>query len=456
MGETITLPYNFEPRWYQADLMNCLEKYNRGVAVWHRRAGKDKTLINIVAMKAWERVGLYHYVFPYYAQGRKILWQGMDKTGFRFLDHIPRALRKSTNKQEMMIELINGSIIQIVGSDDMDRIVGTNPVGIVFSEYSLQRPEAWGYYRPILLENDGWALFNYTPRGMNHGYELFKMAEKNERWFCQRWTIKDTGAIDEAAVERERDEEGMSDSLVRQEFYCSWEASATNQVIPFEVLSAAMERKHHPSVWQHNPVLIGVDVARFGDDHSSICVRQGLQVLDMQKFFKLDTMELVDKVIRAIYNWKGYLIFVDSNGLGAGVADRLRQLRHRVIDVSAGSRASDDSRFLNLRAEMWFNTLEWLQDGGSLNWLMANDPDLGRKRKELQTQLSAQTYEYTTSNKIKLTSKEKMKLDGIPSPDMADALAMTLAYKLPAWEVRPEERGPRRRRARINDPVTGV
>ena len=60
-------------------------------------------------------------------------------------------------------------IWQMAGSDNFDSLVGSNPVGVVFSEWALSHPDAWEYLRPILVENDGWALFIYTPRGRNHG-----------------------------------------------------------------------------------------------------------------------------------------------------------------------------------------------------------------------------------------------------------------------------------------------
>lgn len=225
MEKEITIPYKFTPRDYQIPLISCIDKgYKRAVCIFHRRAGKDKTLINLITKEALKRVGVYYYLFPTYKQGRKIIWQGIDKAGMKFTDHIPEEIRKRTNDQEMMIELRNGSIIQIIGTDDIDRIVGTNPVGCVFSEYSLQNPKAWDLLRPILAENEGWAVFNYTPRGKNHGYELYEMAKDNPKWFAEILTVDDTKAISLEAIEEER-LAGMDEDLIQQEFYCSFEAA---------------------------------------------------------------------------------------------------------------------------------------------------------------------------------------------------------------------------------------
>lgn len=220
-----TIPHNYEPRLYQEPLFDCIaDGYKRGVGIWHRRAGKDKTLLNLMTKEACKRVGVYYYFFPTYNQGRKVLWDGIDRQGFGYMDHIPEEIRENTNQAEMKIKLVNGSLIQIIGTDNIDAIMGTNPIGCVFSEYSLQNPDAWDLIRPILAENGGWAVFNYTPRGRNHGYVLYEMAKHNPDWFCQLLTIDDTGAVSPDVVQAER-EAGMSEEMIKQEFYCSFEAA---------------------------------------------------------------------------------------------------------------------------------------------------------------------------------------------------------------------------------------
>jgi len=217
---TITLPHKFEPRPYQLPFFRAMDGgLKRAVLVHHRRAGKDKACLNFLTKKMLERVGAYFYILPTYTQAKKIIWEGIDKDGFKFLDHIPKEIRKRVDNTEMVIELKNGSIFRLIGSDKIDSIVGTNPVGIVFSEYSLQDPSAWQMLRPILAENGGWAVFNFTPRGKNHAYGIFKIASKSEHWFCDRLTIKDTNVLSVADMDRER-EEGMSQELIDQEYFC--------------------------------------------------------------------------------------------------------------------------------------------------------------------------------------------------------------------------------------------
>jgi len=220
----ITVPHDWRPRDYQKGLWDFLEKGGkRAVAVWHRRAGKDLLSINWCVTAALKRRGLYWHLLPTYNQGRKIVWDGMTKDGRGFLEHFPKELWAAVNNTDMRLELKNGSIYQVVGTDNVDRLVGSNPVGVIFSEYSLQDPRAWDLVRPILAENGGWAVFIYTARGRNHGYDLFNMATGNERWFCQRLSVDDTGAVPAEAIEDERSA-GMPDELIQQEFYCSFDA----------------------------------------------------------------------------------------------------------------------------------------------------------------------------------------------------------------------------------------
>jgi phage terminase large subunit len=241
---TIQIPYRLEPRHYQVPLLAAMDQgCKRAVQVWHRRAGKEKTdLAAVMVPKMLERVGSYFYVFPEALQGRKIIWDGADKDGFRFIDHIPKEIMYGEpNNTEMKVRLKKpgttepGSLLQVVGSDRYNAVMGTNPVGLVLSEYSLQDPTCWSYFRPILAENGGWALFNYTPRGENHAYDIYELAKAdpfhpvtNPRgWFASLLTVDDTGAVAPEVLEAERRETIRlhgNDAMYLQEYYCSFAA----------------------------------------------------------------------------------------------------------------------------------------------------------------------------------------------------------------------------------------
>jgi hypothetical protein len=197
----------------------------RAVACWHRRSGKDKTFINIAVKKALEKRGTYFYLFPTYSQAKKVIWDGMDRSGFPFMGHFPKEIVEKRNESELRVELVGGSAVQLIGTDNINAIMGTNPLGCIFSEYALQDPKAWDYMRPILRENGGWAIFNMTPRGKNHGYQLIQMARGNPEWFCEVLSIEDTGVLTASDMQKER-EEGMSEEMIQQEYYCSFEGVA--------------------------------------------------------------------------------------------------------------------------------------------------------------------------------------------------------------------------------------
>ncbi len=148
----------------------------------------------------------------------------MNNDGFRFLDYIPEELIKAKNATELKIELINGSIIQLIGTDNYDAIRGTNPITCVFSEYAYQNPQAWEVVKPILRVNGGIAIFNTTPQGKNHAYDLWLMAERNEDWFTQKLTVDDTRVVSMDDIVKEQ-KEGMSLDMIQQEYYCSFEAA---------------------------------------------------------------------------------------------------------------------------------------------------------------------------------------------------------------------------------------
>lgn len=227
------LPHRFTRRPYQEEVAGDIlaGRIRRAVKVWHRRAGKDKDDWNLMIEAAGNpacpifRVGTYFYVFPTYTQGKKVIWDGIDGDGMRVRDHIPPDLIVGKpNDTEMKIRLTTGSVIQIVGSDNIDSLMGTNPVGVVFSEYSLQNPDAWDYLRPVLRENGGWAIFNGTPRGHNHLYRLFMMATNNPDWLASKLDWRQTGVLTEADIEAER-ASGMSDDLIAQEFGVDFEVA---------------------------------------------------------------------------------------------------------------------------------------------------------------------------------------------------------------------------------------
>ena len=220
----ITVPLDWEPRPYQMPLWTALEQgCRRAAVVWHRRAGKDLFSLNFLATQLFQRVGIYWHVLPTYRQGRQVIWEGKTYDGRPFLSYFPEETITRKRDDEMTLWFANGSRYQVIGADEPDRLVGANPIGIIFSEWSLMSPRVWELTWPILAENDGFAIFIYTPRGRNHGFRTLESAKRTPSWFHQTLTVDDTKAVDEAVIEEAR-VSGMPKEMIAQEFWCSFDA----------------------------------------------------------------------------------------------------------------------------------------------------------------------------------------------------------------------------------------
>jgi phage terminase large subunit len=220
---TLTIPSRFRPRQYQLPILTALHSgIKRAIWVAHRRCGKDVTIFNWCIEKLIQETQTCFYVFPSYAQAKKAIWDAITIDGRRILDFAPDEFVAQKNQQEMKIRFKNGSLIQLVGSDNIDSLMGTNPKIVVFSEYALQDPSAWDFIRPILRVNKGYAIFISTPRGKNHFYDMYRLMAPNREWFVQKLTIDDTDVLTSEDIDKER-AEGMSEELIQQEYYCSFD-----------------------------------------------------------------------------------------------------------------------------------------------------------------------------------------------------------------------------------------
>lgn len=224
--ETIIRLNKFQPRDYQIPFCKAFDeaKVKRFMCIWPRRSGKDICAFNLLLRAALKNVGVYFYCLPTFSGARKIIWDSITNSGQRFLDFIPPELIQSTNSQQMQIKLKNGSLLQLIGSDSYDTaLVGTNPKGIIYSEFALADIRAYQYARPILTANEGFACFLSTPRGKNHLWELFQIAQQNPNWFCSKLTIDHTEHIPLQEIEKERHSGEMSEDLILQEYYTSFD-----------------------------------------------------------------------------------------------------------------------------------------------------------------------------------------------------------------------------------------
>ena len=251
LRQEIDIPYNYNRRDYQRGIWDALVSgdYKRAVYVWHRRAGKDLFGLNVIIRSAvFETPGTYWHIFPTYNQGKKAIWTETDIEGRKYLDYIPPQLIKSKNDQEMKITFVNGSVYQIVGSDNVDALRGAGIKGAVFSEYAEQRPSAWEVIQPMIMATNGWALFNFTPKGHNHAHELWEMAKNSPKWYTQLLTVDDTNEQvfskeQIAQIKEEFIARGKNLDLFNQEYYCSFNSAIEGSYYAEQLNRTIAEKK---------------------------------------------------------------------------------------------------------------------------------------------------------------------------------------------------------------------
>ena len=167
------------------------------------------------------------------------------------------------------------------------------------------------------------------------------------------------------------------------------------------------------------PVEIGVDVARFGSDRTVICARRGDRVIDIASFTKKNTMETAGLVNEFVKRYAPTCVRVDSIGVGAGVVDRLKELRVPGISgINVARRATNPEHFANLKAELYDGLRERFQQG------RIRIPGNGK----LISELASIRYSFSSSGQIRLEDKDELRGRGQPSPDMADALMLAFAH----------------------------
>jgi len=218
---------SFRP--YQIPIIRAIENdgFKRLVVLLPRRAGKDFVALQIALRQCLRKTCTIFYIFPTYSNARKAIWDAITIDGKRMLDFFPDQICKK-NSSEMKITFINGSILQFMGSSEYDRLRGTNPYMVIFSEYAYQNPMAYQTIRPILAANSGIAMMISTTFGKNHFYDLYQLALNSDDWFCYKKTVDETMHISEEALAQERSE--MSEDMYYQEFHCSFDRGVSGAV----------------------------------------------------------------------------------------------------------------------------------------------------------------------------------------------------------------------------------
>ena len=264
-----------------------------------------------------------------------------------------------------------------------------------------------------------WVVFGNPTRNRGRFRECF--GRFRHRWRRRQVDARTAKMANQAQIREWIEDYGEDSDFVRVRVKGQFPRASGNQLIGEDLVTSAAGRSLHKSVYRHGAKVLGVDVARFGDDQSVVIRRQGLAVLGIKKYREVDTMRLASIVGEEVVKWRPDAVFIDEVGIGAGVVDRLRQLGFEVFGVNAGARAGDSRRYYNLRAEMWVKMRDWLKSGGAIPLDV-----------ELQTDLIGPEYGFDASDRLQLEKKEDMKKRGLASPDCADALALTFAFPVAA------------------------
>jgi hypothetical protein len=287
--------------------------------------------------------------------------------------------------------------------------------------------EASGIPSPIYSVSEGffteptknrfWFSFSNPRRNSGPFYDSFH--SKRSFWNTEQIDSREVEETDKQLFQRMLEQYGEDSTVARVEVLGQFPNVDDDTVIPIELARAAVDRD--VSLTASEPIIYGVDVARYGIDQSALCIRQGNTVFEIKTFKSMDLMQLCG-AIKNIYDSateinKPSEILVDVIGLGSGVVDRLAEQGLPVRGINVAESPASKKNYLNLRAELWFSIKDWLT---RRDCRLPNDD-------ELIAELVSPMYSYTSSGKIKIEAKEAMKKRGIKSPDKADALALTMA-----------------------------
>jgi hypothetical protein len=389
----------YQPRPYQIPLHKAFDEgAKRLFHIWHRRCGKDLTDLNIVIAAMAEKVGNYYYFLPTYSQAKKVIWEGKTKEGVPFLDFFPKDLIDGKpNDSELKIKFKNGSLFQLIGTDHIDAIVGTNPIGCVFSEFPLQDPKAWSYIRPILAENGGWAIFNGTPRGKNHAWEVMQIGKANG-WFVEILTVDDTGVIEKEVLESEKAQ--MPSALFNQEYYCNFIENAGQF---FRRIRENLYDADDVSDDTHDYQL-GADLAKYQD--YTVLTPFDLNTFKVKlqdRFNQVDWNLQKARISASAFKYNNARVKIDRTGVGDPVVEDL---------ISQGLNIGEDDAIVFTEATR-MNLLN------NLSMLIEQDKIKIPNDEGLVAELESFQYRLSVTGKIRVGAPENMHDDRVMSLALA-------------------------------------
>lgn len=309
---------------------------------------------------------------------------------------------------------------------------------VLFDEASAIPDSIWETTQGALTDANTeiiWAVFGNPTRNDGRFKKCFPGGQFGHRWRSRTIDSREVSFTDKTEIARWISDYGPDDDFVRVRVLGTFPRIGNLQFIDSAVAAEAGAREAQS--FQHDPLVIGVDVARFGEDASVIYTRRGRdgRTTAPQVFRGLDTMQLAARLAEHVSAHHPDAVFVDGGGVGGGVIDRCRQLGVMVFEVQFGGRpdrpdvSAEQNRYANKRAEIWGMMREWLRVGAI--------PD----DQELAAQLTQSQYGFNSRDEIQLEAKADLRRRGAGSPDMADALALTFSWPVLPRELERERQG---------------
>lgn len=278
-----------------------------------------------------------------------------------------------------------------------------------------------------------WICFGNPTKNTGRFRECFSRFK--HRWIRRQIDSRTAKMADLKKLQQWVDDYGEDSDFVRVRVRGVFPRAGTNQLIASDLVEYA--RHNEAEYYDQAPKVLGVDVAREGDDQSVIVLRQGPKVHWLRKYRIGDLMQVASLVAEAQREVQADAIFVDGTGMGAGVVDRLRQLNYKPVAVMVGHKAHDEEKYYNQRTEIWVRMRDWLREG---------DADIPRDDIELHDDLIGPEYGFDNRERLQLEKKQDMKERGLASPDCGDALALTFTHPVVVGRKRVNRNKPSARR----------
>ena len=283
-----------------------------------------------------------------------------------------------------------------------------------FDEASAIVPIIWEVSEGAMTTEDCWWFVFGNPT-MNTGKFAECWGKYRHRWNLYEVDSREVSIADQDQIKRWIEDEGEDSDFVRVRVRGLPPRSSMLEFIGAEDYERSIAYK--AVGFESFPIVLGIDVARFGDDKNVIYKRQGRKTEFIDSWSGVDGMQSASRIIKKIQEISPEVTFIDEGGVGGPILDRVRAIiGNSVIGVNFGAKADDEVKWFNKRAEMWGKLRDAMRAGLEI-----------KDHNTLRSDLLGPLYFFSPKEQIKLERKEDMKKRGLSSPDYADALALTYA-----------------------------